>query len=72
MPLTFTGLSVETETGFSLQAQDDQGKIVPVKVSHEAMQDFDLSDVQEAASTKFDQGKTEKDGSVSVKTADLS
>ena len=71
MPLNFTGRTVESPdlTGISVQAEDAAtGEPVFVKSSHEAIQNYGLSRVQQVASDKYDKGKTQSDGSVRVHT----
>jgi hypothetical protein len=71
MPLNFTGKTIESPdlTGISIQAEDAAtGNPVVVKSSHEAIQAYGLSRVQEVASDKYDKGKTQSDGSVRVHT----
>ena len=72
MPLTFPGQTTETESRVSIRATDPEGKQVAVAASHEAIQDYGLSRVEEVASDKFDNRKFETDGSIFVRTADFS
>ena len=71
MPLSFTGEHVETATGFSLKAKDVYGATVAVKATKEVVHQEGLFHVQQVASDKFDMGKIESDGSVSVRTSDF-
>lgn len=72
MPLRFPGQTTETESRVSIRATDFAGKQVVVAASHEAIQDYGMSRVQEVASDKFDSGKFETDSSIFVRTADFS
>lgn len=71
MPLSFTGEQSGTNAGISLRAQDHNGKHVVVLATHEAMQDHGLQSVEQAASTKYDAGKIEANGTVTVRTSDF-
>jgi hypothetical protein len=58
-------------TGYSIRATDSAtGKPVIVKASMEAIQDYGERRVQQVASSKYDSGKTESDGSILVHAAD--
>ena len=71
MGLIFDGEQVQTLAGFLLRAKDSEaGKIVPVRVSSEALDDHGLGVVHSVAEEKYDKGEVEPDGSVSVKTSD--
>lgn len=59
MPLIFDGHQAEMLTGLSLKASGSSGQAVAVQVSHEAVQDYGLPVVQQAASDKYDAGETE-------------
>lgn len=71
MSLSFTGDRAETLNGIVLRAVDADGKTVAVNASHEAIQDHGLERVQNMAATKFSNGQTEMDGSISVRTGDF-
>lgn len=69
--LTFTGESVDSLEGTSLEAKDSSGRRIVVRASHEAIQDFGLSRVEAKASEKFANGQVEPNGTVIVRTSDF-
>jgi hypothetical protein len=72
MTLIYMGDSVRTENGVSLRAKDSiSGRTVAVKASDEVLRDFGLPKVQAMGQTKFDAGKIQEDGCVSVSTSDF-
>lgn len=72
MGIVFTGEEVETLNGVSMKAVDAKtGDVVAVTVSTEALQDYGVFRVRQVAESKYDGGKREPDGSVSVKAADF-
>jgi hypothetical protein len=71
MPLTLTGEQLETTAGVSLRTQDQNGKYVVVLATHEAVQDHGLQRVEQVASSKYDTGKIEANGTVTVRTSDF-
>lgn len=71
MPLTFTGAMFPTEVGVTMRAINGAGEPVVVKSSQEAIDDYGLGQVQSVASEKYDAGKVEADGTVSVRTSDF-
>jgi hypothetical protein len=72
MPLSFTGDEAPDGTfGTSFRAKDQHGKPVAVRVSEEALQDYELSQIKQVASDKYDAGTIEANGTVTVRTADL-
>ncbi len=71
MPLSFPGETVENIDGLSIRATDPAGKQVVVRASHEVVQDHGLSDVQQVASDKYDNGQLESNGNIVVRNADF-
>ena len=71
MPLSFPGGTAESIDGFSIRATDSAGKMVIVRASHEVIQDHELSDVQQVASDKYDNGQREANGTIVVRNSDL-
>ena len=71
MPLTFTGQESD-QIGYKAMVAHDSvdGSRVIVHASTDAIRDFGLWHVQEAASVKYDAGQRETDGRVVVYTAD--
>ena len=74
MPLTFTAHSVPVRNRehYLLQAEDQNGVAVAVKVSDEVLMSQNKFLIEAVASAKFDGGDTEQDGSVLVHVADCS
>ena len=71
MPLTLTGEQIETIEGVSLRTQNQHGEYVIVLATHGATQDHGLHHVERVASSKYDAGKVETNGTVTVRTLDF-
>jgi hypothetical protein len=75
MPLIFMDTTAESPdlTGIVTQANDAvTGRPVVVKVFHEAIRDYRVDRVREAAEAKYHSGKFESDKSIRVRVADVS
>jgi hypothetical protein len=71
MPLIFSGQQARTSFDYSFQASDAETKTpVRVKVSREALEDYGVDKVKIIANSKYDGGKIDSDGGVTVHTAD--
>ena len=72
MPLTFIARSVPIKSAeyYLLQAEDQNGVAVAVKVSDEVLLSQNRFLIEAVASAKFDGGDTEQDGSVLVHITD--
>lgn len=73
MSLSPTGRKTETLTGINAQATDDDGAMVIVAATAEAIQDYGWGTIWSAASDKYDEGHVDRTGSVpivSVTTSD--
>ena len=72
MPLIITGKQVQQENGIQFEALNSKDNTpVKVLVSEEFLEDFGESAVPEIASKKFDDGKFNHDGWVTVFTSDM-